>query len=119
MTENEKTQIQELAQAYWRKYAEIWPVLNRHPCPKVEINNRFTATGGINYSEKNLIQLSGKFMVNNRQEMLIVTLPHELAHQIDFILYGWSYGQKHHRQTWKTIMIKIGLEPEIYHKMVL
>ncbi|MFI3218376.1 MAG: SprT-like domain-containing protein [Methylococcales bacterium] len=113
------TQWQNLAESYWLAYAKIWPVLAKHPCPTIEINNRFTATGGINYSDRNLVKLSGKFMVNNREQIARITLPHELAHQIDFILHGWKHGARHHRDSWKVVMVKIGLPPDIYHTMVL
>jgi len=112
-------QWQNLAESYWFAYSKIWAILAKHPCPTIEVNNRFTSTGGVNYSDRNLIKLSGKFMINNREQIAKVTLPHELAHQIDFILHGWKRGARHHRQSWKDIMIKIGLPPEIYHNMVL
>lgn len=111
--------MQKHANTLWKKYIKIWPKLADFKCPTVIINNRLSATGGYNRSEDNLIHLSGKFMVNNRNEMRNVTLPHELAHQIDFNLNGWAKGQRHHRNSWKMIMIDIGLLPEIYHHMVL
>ena len=110
---------QNIAESYWFEYSKIWPVLLSHRCPTIVINNRLSATAGVNYSEKNIVHLSGKFLVNNREEMLKVTLPHELAHQIDFILNGWKRGARHHRASWKAIMVKIGLPPALYHKMVL
>jgi predicted SprT family Zn-dependent metalloprotease len=111
--------LQNLAEAYWRAYAKKFPFAVADKCPTVEFNNRFTSTGGVNYSERNLIQLAKKFYVKYPDRMLTVTLPHELAHQIDFNLYGWTKGERHHRQTWKNIMVKIGLPPDIYHDMVL
>ena len=114
-----KSQWQNLAESYWFAYRKIWPILAKHPCPTIEINNRFTATGGVNYSQLNLVKLSGKFMNNNLETIARVILPHELAHQIDFILHGWKHGARHHRDSWKIIMVKIGLEPDIYHNMVL
>ena len=111
--------LQNLANQYWLTYTKIWPKLAGFKCPTVKLNNRLSATGGYNKSEENVIHLSGKFMPNNKHEMLTVTLPHELAHQIDYNLNGWKTGARHHRASWKNIMVKIGLEPEIYHKMVL
>ena len=116
MTQND---LQKLAEKLWNTYCEIFPKLVKFDCPRVEWNNRFTTTGGISYSERRLVQLAGKFFVKYPDEMLQVTLPHELAHQIDYDLNGWKYRAKHHRDSWKIIMVKIGLPPEIYHTMVL
>ena len=111
--------LQNLAEAYWRKYAKVFPFAAHHKCPTVKWNNRFTSTGGVNYSERNAVELARKFYVKFPEQILTVTLPHELAHQIDYNIYGWSKGDRHHRQTWKNIMIKIGLPANIYHDMRL
>lgn len=111
--------LQQLAENLWLEYCEIFPKLVKFDCPKIKINNRYTRTGGMNYSEENLVELGGKFFANNKKQMLEVTLPHELAHQIDYNLYGWKSREKHHRKSWCEIMVLIGLAPDIYHTMEL
>lgn len=116
MTQNE---LQTIAETYWREYRKVYPKLASYSCPCVLWNNRFTKTGGVNRSEKNVVELAAKFYAKYPQEILRVTLPHELAHQIDYNLHGWTKGHRHHRNSWKIIMVKIGQTPEVYHNMVL
>lgn len=114
-----QTNLQKLAEKLWEEYCEIFPKLVKFDCPTIVINNRFTSTGGMNYSEKNRVELAGKFFANNAKVMCEVTLPHELAHQIDFNLNGWYNRRKHHNSKWCEIMALIGQIPDPYHYMKL
>jgi predicted SprT family Zn-dependent metalloprotease len=49
--------------------------------------------------------------------MLSVILPHELAHQIDFNLFGESEKKHGHGKNWVNVMVKLGLEPNRYHSL--
>lgn len=111
--------LQKIAEGLWEVYCEIFPKLVRFDCPKVIINNRFTRTGGVNYSEENKVELAGNYFINNERTMILVTLPHELAHQIDYNLNGWYKGKKHHNKGWIDIMNAIGLIADPYHHMEL
>lgn len=111
--------LQTRTEKLWGNYCEIFPKLVRFDPPKIILNNRLSTTAGYNRSEENVVHLATKFFVNNKREMLYTTLPHELAHQIDFNLYGWKKGQMHHRKSWQVIMVEIGLPPLLYHEMVL
>ena len=111
--------LQALAETKWAEYCEIFPALVKFDCPKIIINNRFTKTGGINRSAENIVELAGKYFLNNTDSMLRITLPHELAHQIDYNLNGWYPRKKHHGAGWDEIMVLIGLNPDPYHYMVL
>lgn len=115
----DKKTLQTRTEKLWGNYCEIFPKLVRFDPPQIILNNRLSATAGYNRSEENVVHLATKFFVNNKQEMLYTTLPHELAHQIDFNLHGWKKGQMHHRKSWQIIMVKIGLPPLVYHEMVL
>ena len=97
----------------------IFPKLVKFDCPTIKINNRFTRSCGINYSEKNQIDLAGKFFAKNHSMMLLTILPHELAHQIDFNLNGWNKGDRHHRESWKRIMILLGQSPQLTYDIIL
>lgn len=110
-------ELQLLAGRYWLGYRKIFPKLASFECPTIIINNRFTKTGGVNKSEENIVELAGKFFANNSSAMRNITLPHELAHQIDFNLNGWYRGKKHHGKGWQEIMVLIGQIPDPYHYM--
>lgn len=110
--------LQSIAESLWLEYCEIFPKLVKFDCPKIVLNNRLSATAGRCFSWKNEIDLASKFFIKHKAEMLRVILPHELAHQIDVNLYG-AYNRDYHRQSWKTIMVKIGLPPDRCHNMKL
>lgn len=116
--------LQQFAESLWEEYCEIFPTLVRFDCPKIKLNNRFTKTAGYarltkNGVKLNTVELSSKFLAKFPDEMLNETLPHELAHFIDFNLNGWPVGKKGHDNVWKNIMLKIGKNPARLHTMVL
>lgn len=110
--------IQVYANNLWAGYKKLFPEL-KGDCPKIILSNRLTRSGGYNRSEENTVTLGNKFFANNRETMLNVILPHELAHQIDYNIFGWYKGRKHHNKEWCGIMMILGLEPDPYHTMVL
>lgn len=112
-------QIQLLALHYWDSYCEVFPKLVRFDCPEIKISNRLTRTAGRCHSDDNYIVLGGKFLAQFERNMLNVILPHELAHQIDFNLFGWYERKPHHGAEWCDIMIRIGQQPNAYHSMEL
>ena len=114
----DKVTINLYAQKLWASYKKIFPEL-KGDCPEIILSNRLTKTGGYNQSEDNTVTLGNKFFANNRHAMLTITLPHELAHQIDYNLHGWYKGKKHHGSNWCGIMMILGLEPDPYHHMEL
>ena len=103
----------------WVKYDKIFPGLKKFDCPKIILNNRFTNTAGCNNQTGNTIQLASKFLYKFQAEMLTVILPHEMAHQIDFNLYGVSEKKCGHGENWRNIMVKLGLPPNKYHSLEL
>ena len=112
-------QLQLVSNNYWKEYLSIFPKLGKFQRPVIIINNRFTKTGGVNYSDRNTIELAGKFFANNMPTMLDIIIPHEIAHQIDYNLNGWHTGKKHHGKSWQEIMVLINQIPDPYHYMVL
>lgn len=103
----------------WVKYNKIFSGLKKFPCPKITLNNRFTRTAGCNHQALNTVELSAKFLYKFQPEMLTIILPHELAHQIDFDLYGYSDKTCGHGENWQNIMVQLGLEPNKYHHLEL
>ena len=101
----------------WVKYTKIFSGLSKFESPKIILNNRFTKTAGCNHQALNQIELASKFFIRNQNAMLAVILPHEIAHQIDFNLYGVSDKRCGHGETWCNIMVKIGLPADKYHHL--
>lgn len=104
------------AERVWQEFCLIYPSLVRHNPPKIVLNNRFTRTAGTCDVEANVVNLASKFFVNNCNTMFAVILPHEFAHQIDFIFNGYA-DKFHHGKAWKSIMLNYGLPADRYHHM--
>lgn len=111
--------VQGTAGVLWAEYCGIFTTLRVYPCPKIILNNRFTKTAGCCYQDQNIIHIATKFLEKYPHNILTEILPHELAHQIDFNLYGLSEKRCGHGIHWQRIMITIGLEPSKYHSLVL
>lgn len=101
----------------WDKFVLLYPKLEHKKMPIVTLSNRMTKTAGCCFVETAEIRLATKFFVNNSNEMLTQTLPHEFAHQIDFWLNGEP--SRWHGENWKRVMRAYGAYPETYHKMVI
>jgi SprT protein len=111
--------LQNLANGLWDDYAEIFPSLVRFDCPTIKLNNRFSATAGRATFSKNLVELSAKHLAKFPEIVLNETLPHELAHMIDYYVYGMEAGKQVHGTQWKIIMVALGQNPTRCHSMVL
>ena len=111
------TKINKKADSVWLEFCEIYPRLIRLDRPRIVANNRFIRTAANCEVENNVINFGMKFMPKHELEMLNVILPHEIAHQIDFILHGLPKNNRWHGRTWQEIMLKYGLEPKPYHSM--
>ena len=104
----------------WDTLCEIYTPLVHRNEPKIELNPYCWRTAGMCYQDQNLIQLSYKFFVAKtqyRDYMLDVILPHEVAHQADWFLYGESEKTCGHGVHWCEIMVQLGLEPNPFHNM--
>lgn len=118
MTRNELLKkLQKTAEYRWELACETFPGLVRFDCPIVTLNGRFTKTAGTCEVENNRINLGWKFFEKHYNNMMLVILPHEICHQIDYNLHGLPKNNRWHGPTWQTIMVKSGLEPAAYHSM--
>lgn len=104
------------AERVWQDFCLLYPKLIRHNPPKIVLNNRFSRTAGMCICEENTVQLATKFFTNNSDAMFAVILPHEFAHQVDFIFNGYA-NRFHHGKAWKNIMLNYGLPADTYHTM--
>jgi predicted SprT family Zn-dependent metalloprotease len=65
------------------------------------------------------IELNPDFCRNGHlEDMIHNTLPHELAHLISYKVYGPILGGGHGR-FWKSVMVRLGLEPKRCHNYSL
>jgi predicted SprT family Zn-dependent metalloprotease len=101
----------------WSDLIESYPKLVRFDAPKIVLCNRLTRTAGKNYQEENRIHLANKFFVRNHREMMLTILPHEIAHQADFNLFGLSEKSCGHGKKWAKIMLELGLPANKYHSL--
>jgi len=70
---------------------------------------------------KHHISLNGVLLVENFEAYLEDTIPHEVAHIVCHVKYGWlrtaNGGISHHGKEWKAIMRALGAEPTRCHNM--
>ena len=109
--------IDRKADKIWNEFCETYSSLVRYNPPKIFLCNRLTKTAGKNYQTENRIHLAAKFFVNNQAPMMAIILPHELAHQADFNLFGLSEKNCGHGKKWCEIMVNYGLPANKYHSL--
>lgn len=105
----------------WEQYCEIFPRLVKFNPPLIKINNRLTRTAGRCFQTENIIELGGKFFFKpeNKKPMINVILVHEIAHQIDYNIFGESELKCGHGKNWCNIMVKLGLPADKYHSLTI
>lgn len=109
--------IELLTEHIWGTLCESYPKLVRFDQPRIILNNRFTRTAGCCYQEENVINLGTKFYAKNLVAMNTIILPHEIAHQADFNLFGLSEKKCGHGKKWCKIMVELGLPANKYHSL--
>ena len=101
------------------RMAKIYPKLAQFNPPEIVLSNRLTVCAGYNIQEQNLIHLGNKFFYNNSLEMFAVILPHEIIHQIDYNLFGYSDKKCGHGRNWQMLMLQYGLPANPFHEMTI
>ena len=119
MTQKRLHTIETITEGIWLALMESYPKLVRFDAPKIVLCNRLTRTAGKCYQEENRIHLGNKFFANNHREMMLQILPHEIAHQADFNLFGLSEKNCGHGKNWCKIMVKLGLPANKYHALTI
>jgi SprT protein len=80
--------------------------------PSVSYDLKTVVAGTASYSRWH-IEVNPRMLVENKDDYLINTIGHEVAH---LITSGNHHGKRMgHRKEWKDTMAVFGLEPEIYH----
>lgn len=104
----------------WDSLCEIYTPLVRFNPPKIVLNPYTWKTAGSCYQTLSKVELGYKFFASNRENfnyMIDVILPHELAHQADFNLFGESEKTCGHGEKWCEIMVNLGLKAKPFHSM--
>ena len=70
-------------------------------------------TAGKAYLTRNHVQLNAVLYVENAQDFLADTIPHELAHLVAHQVYGRAI--KPHGKEWQSVMRSLGVEPSRTH----
>ena len=98
----------------WNKAIKKYPNMFGKPVPKISLNNRFKTTAGMAYYDTNEIKLSTELFAEHTEHFVADTIPHEVAHIVDWIVFGeWGHGP-----TWKRVMRECyNLEPARLHNM--
>lgn len=119
MTKNRLHTIETVTDNIWLALIESYPKLVRFDAPKIVLCNRLTRTAGKCYQEENRIHLGNKFFQRNHNAMMLEILPHEIAHQADFNIFGLSEKNCGHGKKWCEIMVKLGLPANKFHSLTI
>lgn len=103
--------VQVYGQKHWNRFCSIYPELKEFPIPILELNGRFTRTAGMCMQRINTIELAYKLFAVDGPLMLHDVLAHEIAHQVDYNLFGESEKRCGHGKRWVSIMKAYGLKP--------
>lgn len=102
--------------ATWARLQKMYPG-KLGTMPTVEINARLKTTAGYCHWEIRKTEYSLELLVEYPEKFRMVIIPHELAHQANWDMYKPS-GNGCHDNTWRGIMVSLGLPPDRCHDMV-
>ncbi len=100
----------------WARLEKMYPLM-LGKCPSVEISARLKTTAGFCYWEQRQTKYSFDLFCEYAETFRMVTIPHELAHQVAWDVYRVPQRRAHGTE-WKSIMERLGLEPTPWHDMV-
>lgn len=108
-----KSEVYNQVVGFWRKAQNEFNFTDKFP--KVD----FTLKGSVGgqAQDGDLIRVNMAFLKNNKEHYLKHTIGHELAHNITHIIYGGK--AKAHGKEWKSVMVRMGLEPSRTHNYSL
>lgn len=102
---------QTAADKAWLLFCRIYPQVGK--MPKIIFNNRLKTTAGRCDYAARVVDLSPSLMRENVKEFCNTIIPHELAHQVAFDVYG----DTGHGPDWKSVMVVYGIEPARCHSL--
>jgi predicted SprT family Zn-dependent metalloprotease len=101
------------ADYWWAKFKGIYRLTK--PMSTFKMNKRLKTTAGRNFWIERVIDLSVELYGQYPDEFRCEIIPHELAHQVTFDVYGEC--RQIHGTEWKSVMRAVGREPSTYHSM--
>jgi SprT protein len=115
----DKQALQDLAQyhvrAWWVKFLAQYPTIQR-VTPVVTLNNRLKTTAGRAFigDVPQRIDLSTDLFSQHTDQMIVDTIPHELAHLVAYTIHG----DKGHGKGWYSVVAHMGIQTTRMHDMV-
>lgn len=115
----ETQKLQSYAETVWEVAAEIFPALVKFDCPQIVLNGRYTRVAGMSFYMLNKIDISLKYYIFHKKQVINTILVHELAHQITYNLYGDKAmkAENGHGIEWQFVMLKLGQTPNRFHEL--
>jgi predicted SprT family Zn-dependent metalloprotease len=105
----------------WTKYTGIFPAMKKFVVPSIIFNNRLKTCAGYCLVASNVIHINTRMFIANKPTFISDIIPHEIAHQIDFNIKQYDLESSKripwHGKHWQMIMIKYGIEPNMYHNL--
>lgn len=98
--------LEEIAKPIWNEYCRIYPKLKSFEMPVIRFDGRLTKVAGLNYDTENLIKIPTKLFNKDALYYTENIIPHELAHQVRYNLYG--YTEEQHCRFWLKIRRESG-----------
>lgn len=113
--------LQDRAILLWAKFTRSHPRLAVFECPKIVLNGRYTRSAGMSFYTLNRIDISLKFFIFHETIIKNEILVHELAHQVQYNLYGEKAMKANngHGVEWQNIMKIHGAKPDRYHELTI
>lgn len=118
LSDSLQMELERIFDPIWDRFLMLYPDMNRFNRPRIIFNNRLKSTAGNCMVEHSIININTKMFIANKSEFISDTIPHEAAHQIDWNINKLIYINKRipwHGKNWQNIMIKYGIEPNMYH----
>lgn len=104
------------------RVAECCAIASKHygmhiDMPQITYTTRGT-TAGKAYYHAHRVDFNARLLIENVEDFMIDTIPHEVAHLVDILVHGFTYrGAKvsQHGPTWKSVMRVLGADPQRCH----
>ena len=103
----------------WDKLVSVYGRKALGDKPRIVINRRLKSTAGRAWLQDGVIDISERLMLDFPREVIMQTIPHEVAHIAALRVrgYGLKRGESH-GAPWVEMMRALGLNPAIYHTML-
>lgn len=117
----ETLKLQSLANDAWGILCECYPKVTSYDPPKIVLCGRLSRSAGLCFYTLNQIKISLKHYIYHQEYIINQVLPHELAHQVQFNLYGSRAmkAENGHGKEWRDIMAAYGIPADRFHELTI